>query len=364
MSEQQSTPPDPIAWRHRISEERQTELQAILEAWNAPGADHDNCDGPFDGLKLTGADLRWLANQTGYDGLGHAPNLHLESAHLNGAQLERAHLSGAHLERVKLFGAQLKRATFYGAHLEGADLRAVDAEGADFADAYLSGANFRLANLKQTDLREAWLDGSTVLSEAVLDSRTRLGDIQWNGVGTVNLTQLNWPDVHRLGDETALKRGSGVEAYEAAVRAYRQVGAQLRAQGMTEVADRFALRAQIVQRRVLLKERRPLAYLGSWLLALLAGYGYAPARTIFWYLVFVLGFAGLYLRFGVVDHHPFRPLEALVFSLTSFHGRGFFPGGLHLDDPVTVLAAGEAVLGLLIEISFIATFTQRFFGAK
>jgi hypothetical protein len=55
--------------------------------------------------------------------------------------------------------------------------------------------------------------------------------------------------------------------------------------------------------------------------------------------------------------------------VTSFHGCGFFPGGspghsLTLDDPVTVLAAGEAIIGLLIEISFIATFTQRFFGAK
>jgi hypothetical protein len=46
------------------------------------------------------------------------------------------------------------------------------------------------------------------------------------------------------------------------------------------------------------------------------------------------------------------------------HGRGFFPGGLSLDDPVTVLAALEAVIGLLIQISFIATFTQRYFGAR
>jgi hypothetical protein len=30
----------------------------------------------------------------------------------------------------------------------------------------------------------------------------------------------------------------------------------------------------------------------------------------------------------------------------------------------TYLAAGEAIIGLLIEISFIATFTQRFFNAQ
>jgi hypothetical protein len=33
-----------------------------------------------------------------------------------------------------------------------------------------------------------------------------------------------------------------------------------------------------------------------------------------------------------------------------------------VDSPLTELAAFEALVGLLIEISFIATFTQRFFG--
>jgi hypothetical protein len=72
------------------------------------------------------------------------------------------------------------------------------------------------------------------------------------------------------------------------VRAYRQLAAQLRAQGMSEVADHFRLRAQLRQRRVLLRQalqaqtwRRPWRlpgalgrYLGTWVLAGLAGYGY------------------------------------------------------------------------------------------
>jgi hypothetical protein len=54
---------------------------------------------------------------------------------------------------------------------------------------------------------------------------------------------------------------------------------------------------------------------------------------------------------------------AAVFSVTSFHGRGFSPGeNAGLTNPVTVIAAAEAIIGLLIEITFIATFTQRFFG--
>ncbi len=49
--------------------------------------------------------------------------------------------------------------------------------------------------------------------------------------------------------------------------------------------------------------------------------------------------------------------------MTSFHGRGFFPGNnIALDNPLTVLAAFEALVGLLVEVTFIATLTRRFFG--
>jgi len=54
--------------------------------------------------------------------------------------------------------------------------------------------------------------------------------------------------------------------------------------------------------------------------------------------------------------------EALVLSVSSFHGRSFFSQDIMLGDTYARLAAAEAVIGLVIEISFIATFTQRFFG--
>jgi hypothetical protein len=56
--------------------------------------------------------------------------------------------------------------------------------------------------------------------------------------------------------------------------------------------------------------------------------------------------------------------EALILSVSSFHGRGFFQPLQSLGDPVAALASIEAVIGLLIEISFIATFTQCYFGNK
>ncbi len=94
----------------------------------------------------------------------------------------------------------------------------------------------------------------------------------------------------------------------------------------------------------------------------LAGYGYKPGRSVLWYLVVIGSFATLYAFAGGL---PFFP-DAFVFSLASFHGRGFFPSlnqqAITLHHPLVVLASLEAVIGLLIEISFIATFTQRFFG--
>jgi hypothetical protein len=60
---------------------------------------------------------------------------------------------------------------------------------------------------------------------------------------------------------------------------------------------------------------------------------------------------------------PLSPLAALVFSVSSFHGHGFFSdSNIPLDAPITVMAAAGAIVGLLIAISFIATRTQRFFS--
>src|SRR6266566_9625906 len=66
---------------------------------------------------------------------------------------------------------------------------------------------------------------------------------------------------------------------------------------------------------------------------------------------------------GVVDiERGMYPLYALIISIISFHGRGFFPGGFLPTFPMAAFAACEAIIGLTIEISFIATFTQSYFG--
>ncbi len=95
-----------------------------------------------------------------------------------------------------------------------------------------------------------------------------------------------------------------------------------------------------------------------------AGYGYRPLRSFATYLVVVLGFAAVYLALGGVGSHGLTWNEAVVVSLTAFHGRGFFATAFQPGDPQAAGAAAEAALGLFIEITFIATFTQRFFNSR
>ena len=211
------------------------------------------------------------------------------------------------------------------------------------------------------------------LKKAVESGKQHIGpsitDAQWCDV---NLAVVQWSEIEMLGDEHEARRaarsGEGknnvtrLEEYEAAVRANRQLAVALRAQGLDEEAARFAYRAQLLQRIVFRRQAKFGKYLFSLLLDLLAGYGYRPGRSLMAYFVVIFVFTGLYLlnAHGAVVHLSWD--EALILSLSSFHGRGFFTQNVPLGDSFARLAAVEAVLGLLIEISFIATFTQRFFG--
>jgi len=351
-------------WGDAISVERQVELQGYLDRWAAV-TDHGERRGPFDRggsgdeerrPYLTGADVFWLAEQSGRLEYGGVPNLHLERANLRGAHLEGATLAAAYLLETNLFGA----------HLAGADLSNAQLERADLSLAQLQGANLTGAKIWGADLRVAWFDGNTVLNGASLDVRTRLGDIQWGGIGAVNLTLIRWGGIALLGDETLMdERGHDVHGtllHEDVVRAYRQLAAQLRPQGLGEVADHFLYRAQILQRQVLRGRGRGGAAFGSWLLDLISGYGYRPTRSFITYIVVILAFAAAYFGLGGANGQSLSWNEAIVISMTAFHGRGFFSAVFQPGDLQAAVAAVEAFIGLLIEIVFIATFTQRFFA--
>src|SRR5215469_17503037 len=109
---------------------------------------------------------------------------------------------------------------------------------------------------------------------------------------------------------------------------------------------------------------------GGWLLNVLlgavAGHGEKPGRAFVAYLGIVASFAAIFWAVTNFLHtHGQQPLqwyEAIVLSLSSFHGRGFFTNTINLGDPLAIVGALEAVMGLFIELIFIATFSRRFLG--
>ncbi len=364
-------------------------------------ANHDNGHGPVDwrnsehlhrvgidlrGADLQGADLRSLPLSHMLGGLnGRERNRAQEKRDIAAVHLEGANFSEAHLERAELYMAHLERADFFKAHLAGASLRKAHLEGASLRLAYLAFVEQETKNekthynyyvsmrpLPPADLRAVFMDSVTDLRNAHLGSEkhgfVRLADVHW---GDVNLAIVDWSLIKQLGDEGRARAQSRekkvdtetlIESYREAVRANRQLAVALQGQGLNEEAAQFLYQAQVLQREVVRLQGRVGAYIFSAFLDILAGYGYQPIRSVRAYLLVLACFAVIYFILGHIFGPILSPVGAVVFSITSFHGRGFFPGGIALDDPITIMAAVEAIIGLTIEISFIATFTQRFFG--
>jgi uncharacterized protein YjbI with pentapeptide repeats len=408
----------------RTEPEVDTNRQAYLADRRAIKPDIMQNIYPFKNIKLNRADVEWLLatheNERGPVDLSDEEQrgrvgLDLRGAILNGedlhglpltrlcagfnpidwkidnwrkASVEQREGAAVYLEGANLFQAHLEEASLWRSHLERANLEDTHLEGAILFRAHLEGANLSSANLAGVNLRSAFFDNVSTLRDVIPNDANHgfmsVADVRWSGV---NLALVMWPHVSILGDEHEAKqkqrngkvkdKATRLAEYEQAVRANRQLATVLREQGLNEEAARFFYRSQVLQRtafwfqmnenKVALLQRVQLfsSWFFSWFLYLLAGYGYRPLRSIIIYLLVIVSFAAGYYEMTHVLHaqpYPLAWYEALVLSVSSFHGRGFFQPVKSLGDPVAILASVEAVFGLMIEISFIATFTQRYFG--
>jgi hypothetical protein len=178
------------------------------------------------------------------------------------------------------------------------------------------------------------------------------------------LCVVRWQDISVLGDEVGARsrkfadgdrntHQQRAESYQAAARAYRRLAVALQTNGMIDEADTYRYRAQLMQRRFYWHNRRLGRWFFSALLALLAGYGYKPARSFLTYVLVIAVFTGLFLLAGVGDitfgltpteYHQLPWYEALVLSVASFHGRGFFQPVQSPGDPIAILAASRRSL--------------------
>lgn len=369
---------------------------------------------------LTGADVFWLAvwESGGVSGappdgitsawlhsravLG-AHSLHLEGSVLFEAHLEGACLDEAHLENAILTGAQLEEASLANTHLEGADFFDAHLEGANLSEAHLEGARLVRANLggkrmptgdvlSPADLTMAFFDRETNLNSVNLGTMeygyASLLDVGW---GDANLAVVDWTRTrHRylglrtsieaieLGEERTAHDMNDSEGnpkdkelalidYERAVRATRQLATALHNQGLNEDADRFAYRAQLLQREVLRRQgiQKIPEYLWSLFLWGTAGYGYRIWRILAVYVGILVTFTVIYVALGVHSHTGEPGIQALwdsfLVSLSAIHGRTFFEQ-VGAWSPAAWVAAIESVFGIVIEGIFVAMLIQRFFS--
>jgi uncharacterized protein YjbI with pentapeptide repeats len=309
--------------------------------------------------------------------------VHLEGANLVYVHLGEALLLDAHLEGANLLGAYLKRAYLPEAHLEGAILWEAHLERANLFNVHLEKAQLSHAYLGRTDLRGTHLDGADLPGVTLVDPNgvgPSLADVHW---GEINLPLVDWSQVQKLGDEDTACQKITVAGkqkdrlvrrreYQDAHRANHQLAVILQNQGLIDDASQFAYRAKCLKRIFLWYElllakgmRQQLrisgAWLFSWVLFLLAGYGYRLWRCALWYAGIVLLFALLYFWLDPV-HIPWW--AALSESVNVFHGRGATPNIAQLAHPVRflLLTVVEAIVGLVIEVIFVATVIQRLFG--
>lgn len=376
----------------RVEPEIEGTRQQELTKWYAVTPEIEQGIYPFRGIKLSRADMEWLL-ATYQDSFTPEQGLDVRGADLDGVDLSRLPLTGL---RGGLTSSEWNRVpeehrAAAVVHMNHTVLSRAQLQNAQLSRTQLQGAKLSRAQLQDADLYGAQLQNAN-LNEVVLANLRGVGpglaDVRWDGV---NLAVIDWSQIKVLGNEQKAQQKTSKQGdvkkmewrlieYREAVRANRQLAVALQAQGLNEEAAHFAYRANVLQRKVLWFQmvqsptplrpriflRHRVRTLGAWafshLLNTLAGYGYRPGRSFLAYLLIVLGFMGTYLLTSqfAVPHLSWD--EALVLSLSSFHGRGFFTQTLTLGDPYARLAVAEAILGLFVEVSLIATFTQRFFG--
>lgn len=380
--------------------------QAILAGTHLEGGDLTKAQ--LEGSTLLEAHLEGAFLQGAYLEGANLYEAHLEGARLVGAHLEGTTLLGTHFEGKALSGDERKHLHAWMPHfpeiLSAADLRGVFFNNRTNLDGIhpgndqygyiaLADVHWGDVNLTVVDWAEVKRLGDQTITrplrveeeegaqpgerglpssaERAVDMLLRAQEVSDIVVSYVMRSPNLTKKFRELMAREEQARPETQQQWERerlrdAVRANRQLAVVLRTQGLNEAADRFAYHAHVLQKQVLRRSgiRSYGSYFFSWFLDMLAGYGYKPGRTVFAYISTILSFAIIYyVLILLTGNQPaISPLYALVISIISFHGRGFFPGGFLPTLPMAVCAACEAIIGLTIEISFIATFTQRYFG--
>ena len=391
-------------WRKEPEIPNERKLQ--LEEWKK-NADPQNWKYPFGGKKLTRADIEYLLvthnnGQGPVDWSCHEQRdwlgLDLRGADLQGLDLSYLPLTGliggleqkiwveATVEERELAAIDLQRTYMKGTHLEGASLRSAHLENAYLRDAYLEKAYLRYTHFEGTSLKYAYLAGANLggalfnvasqLDGIHLNNKygelnnkygepPRLGGVQWDGT---NLTYIDWSQIEIIDDEIKAReskdRDTGklkskdkrLKHYSNAAHAYRQLAIVLQSQGLNEEANRFTYHGKLMQRKVLWWEKNWLAWLFSWILNLVAGYGYKPLRFLIAAILISLFFGIIYFILGLLSPTHLTVVNAFVTSVQYLLTPDFKN---LLANVQGTIGAIEGLFGIFIAAILIAIVTNR-----
>lgn len=291
-----------------------------------------------------------------------------------------------------LAGAFLKNAALGGNWFNrGVDLSRADLRGANLSGAHLSYGSLRNANLAFATFESAYL-GDVDLSGCVFGGAT-LFNAKFRNNDFTQVTGLE-KAAFRDGRGGLVAKYRMLEDYpEQAEPMYRALAAYFSSRGALDDASWAAYRYRVMHHRILRKKLsftanvidtmartsltgqeldvKALAEVGfaSWMSMLLEfaksclyrwafGYGEKPLRVAFVSGTVILSYAGVYTWFGALAEKGFY--TALYFSIVTFTTLGY--GDLHPASAFRLVAASEALVGLLLSGLFLFTLSRRAIG--
>jgi uncharacterized protein YjbI with pentapeptide repeats len=387
---------------------------------NFTGADFVNCyaqsctfdEASLQGTILNGADLTSSSFQKASLSTALLRGACLQSCNFVGANLDGVEMTArTRLDGVRLWGAdgaaQLVDIIWNEADVSHINWAGVKALGDELDAIRLREHNtdtFRKDKQQLRSLTKQWRSAKPL--QRLRKFKKQLAEDKLDEAGVAEARSF-LEKYEKLSDDIANAEAVAERSYfglgmvppavERAIRSNRQVGLVLRNQGINEQAVKFQYRAERLKRLLLKAELRgpvygfshsikgpkwwrsvvdtiekvpgwisryvifAIRYSVSWLFDATCGYGYKPLNAVGCYVIVIAGFG---LGFSSLSGVAFWP-NALAFSVTSFHGRGFetLINGSNGSIPhgAVFLAAFEAVIGLLLEVTFIASFTRRVF---